>query len=345
MPIDPASPEAVRDALTAYLRARFPGGFALTEPPAPLGRGFDTQIYGFRVAGEGVPDAWRHPLVLRIYRSPEEGDKAEREAAVQAYAAAKGYCALAPIATERRAAPFGLPIMIIERIEGGTLLDAFRARPLGVRGTLASLGEAHAALHRLDATGAPLPYDAPLVDRMLAQLDEMSGHMPHGERTEGLAWLRRHADAAQKEEPALLHGDFHPLNVLRDAAGHLYVIDWSEAAIGDRHSDVARTVTLLRFAEIAATSLPERLLLRALRGVLRGGYLGGYARTLPLDVRRLRYWEALHTFRAWAQLAGMHAEGQANATEMAQALSPRLQDKARSHFRQRARAFGSPLSG
>ena len=101
------------------------------------------------------------------------------------------------------------------------------------------------------------------------------------------------------------------------------------------NNDVARTVTLLWFAQIAATSAVERLLLLAVRGFMRRRYLAAYTRQLPIDPVRLRYWEAANVFNAWLQIAELKARG-ANAPEsqldMVQRLPQDMLNKLRIYF-------------
>ena len=52
---------------------------------------------------------------------------------------------------------------------------------------------------------------------------------------------------ADGSEPALLHLDFHPFNVLLDPAASPVVIDWANAASGPAALDQARTAALLTF--------------------------------------------------------------------------------------------------
>jgi hypothetical protein len=87
--------------------------------------------------------------------------------------------------------------------------------------------------------------------------------------------------------------------------GDLSVIDWSDAALGDRHHDIARTLTLFSFAYIVASSGVERFLLKAARGFLRSRYLRGYEGAFPVDRRRLAYFEALQSLYALVQLTEM----------------------------------------
>ena len=58
-----------------------------------------------------------------------------------------------------------------------------------------------------------------------------------------------------KGQGRLCHGDYHPSNVLWDADGRLWVIDWPNAAAGDPEADACRTyLILLRYAPALAES-------------------------------------------------------------------------------------------
>lgn len=335
--LDPANASAVGDALIAHLRERLGSDtLAFAEAPAPLGRGFASFIYAFRLDGAGLKDAWRAPLVLRVLPDLAAGPVLDREEAVQRFVGERGYPVLSPLVTEATGAALGLPFMIVPRAMGGTMLDRVGRNPLSVPRLLAAMGEVHVALHRVAVDGCPLPYEAPLVDRRIADWHARIDSAGSDELRRGLAWLEDQAPRVRHEEPAICHNDFHPLNLLIGDDGRLIVIDWSDAAIGDRHADVARTVTLLWFAQIAATSVIERLALRAARGYMRQRYLAAYQRQLPVDPVRLRYWEAASAFNAWLQLVELQVRGEdapEAQLEMVQRLKEgTLLDQVRHHF-------------
>lgn len=341
MSIDPASVSEVNDALLAYVRSVHGDDATFAEPATTLGRGFDTYIYSFRAAGKELPDAWRAPLVLRLYSTTEQSEKARREAAIQAFVEGRGYPALRPMVVEDAAEGFGLPLMIMRRIEGGTLLDAITSKPWRAKSLLSRMADLHAELHRMPTDGCPLPYEAPLVERELAELRTHLEREGFAHMNDGYEWLEHRKGAVEAETPVLCHHDFHPLNLMLEPTGEITVIDWSDASVGDRHCDVARTITLIWFSQIAATSAVERMVLKAARGFLRGSYLNRYGALLPMDERRLAYWETLHTFWGWAQLedvAARNARGAAQ-TAMAQRIPPETLGAARERFWKLAKAF------
>ena len=59
------------------------------------------------------------------------------------------------------------------------------------------------------------------------------------------------------------------------------------AALGDRHSDVARSLLIFWIAPIIAESTVERIALRLARGYLQWQYLRAYQKQVELDAERL----------------------------------------------------------
>jgi aminoglycoside phosphotransferase (APT) family kinase protein len=84
------------------------------------------------------------------------------------------------------------------------------------------------------------------------------------------ATLRR----AAAHESALLHLDYHPLNVLTNGTQITAVLDWANARVGDPRADVARTYTIL----VVEPHGPRRqaLALGMLRRLLAWSWQRGY---------------------------------------------------------------------
>jgi len=117
--------------------------------------------------------------------------------------------------------------------------------------------------------------------------------------------LKRSVSALADEQTPrqLLHGDFHPNNILYPASGPV-VIDWSFASSGDPLLDVARTLALPVIAE--ALKRPVGLL-RGLLDRRLETFLDGYAEAAgSLDRHRRRHWQRV-------VLAAAAADAQANA--------------------------------
>lgn len=297
---DPDDVASLGERLLAYLSASVTPATYL-QAPSRLTGGRDTYIYALQLAGD-LPPEWTAPLILRVYPRPEQTAKAEREASVQRFAASAGYPAPRPLLVVTEGSPLGLPFMLMPRLPGVVAMDRVK-NPLAIPGLLRRLADAQAQLHAVPVTGCPLPSEPPLADRLLAEIESDAARLSvdAGEMT---VWLRDHRRLVADETPRLTHNDFHPLNVLLDG-DRLYVLDWSDAALGDRHCDVARTLALFWLAPPLARSAVERTLLTLLRGYLVRNYRKAYERNLPLDERRLRYWQALHAARAFVTVKAL----------------------------------------
>jgi aminoglycoside phosphotransferase (APT) family kinase protein len=208
-----------------------------------------------------------------------------------------GYPAPGVLAASSDPADFGLPYVVMAEVPGRTILDQLRKHPRQVGTLIGSMAAAQASLHGVPAESWPIPAGTSEIDRRIAAIgDDRPADPALGS---ALSWLLEHADEVRGEEPAVCHFDFHPLNVLIADDGRLTVIDWENAALGDRHSDLARTLVLFHAASAAANSALERVVVRVARPSLVRSYQAAYGRHLPIDDRRLRYWLAVHAFDGW----------------------------------------------
>ena len=127
--------------------------------------------------------------------------------------------------------------VVMERIEGGSMLADLESRPWGLKRHAATLAELHGRLHEI-----PAP-----------------------------EWL---AAAPGGEGDRLLHLDLHPLNVML-APGGPVVIDWTNAARGQPQADVAATWILMATGAIPGGRLKAAVLGR-FRSLLVNSYLGHF---------------------------------------------------------------------
>lgn len=187
-------------------------------------------------------DVYEHGpgLVLRRSRA---GRSLEDEARVMAYARGLGYPvpAVADLADEGTA-------MVLERVEGESMVAAVRRRPWTVRTQGRVLADLHRRLHALAAP----------------------------------AWL---GPAPCGEGDRLLHLDLHPLNVLLGPDGPV-VIDWTGAARGDPGVDVALAWVLMGGGQIPGGRVAAALLGLG-RSLLVGSFVGGCDPAEVESARRL----------------------------------------------------------
>ncbi|GAC1601396.1 MAG: phosphotransferase [Acidimicrobiales bacterium] len=126
--------------------------------------------------------------------------------------------------------------LVMERLDGVSMLEGLVHRPWRLRDTGAMLADLHRALHVIDAP----------------------------------EWI---PGAPAGTGDRVVHLDLHPLNVMMTARGP-FVIDWSNAARGDPHVDVALTWLLLAAGAVSGNPLAAWFVAGG-RAVLLGGFLNG----------------------------------------------------------------------
>ncbi len=192
----------------------------------PVGGGADAIIWRVELAGRSY--------ALRLLR-PDQAGQARRESAALAAAAAAGL----PVPLVVAAGSWqDRPALVLAWSPGRPLGDVLHERPLDLRRARAlgvAFGRVQVAIHALPAPDAlrahPEPWEA------------WAGPDPA---------LRACLAALPARPPALVHLDYHPLNVLVEGGQVTAVLDWANARTGDPRADVARTLSILRLAPLPA---------------------------------------------------------------------------------------------
>jgi aminoglycoside phosphotransferase (APT) family kinase protein len=232
-------PAAVLDAL----------GVECVGVPRRLTGGWDTLLWRFR-----SPDGRQH--VLRIHYLPLRDELAARERA------ALNACASSSVPAPRvelTGSFEGLPALVLSWCEGAPMLSVVERRPWRIWRLARQFGCTQALIHRLEP---PHEFKAHAPDDWIERA---------GERYSDLA---RHVAALKPSASALVHLDYHPLNVIVGSDGISGVIDWTYAAAGDPRADLARTEFTLRAAPIPPG--PLRPALSLARSIVIAGWRSGY---------------------------------------------------------------------
>lgn len=309
--VGPGDIEAVAEGILAYLRRRFPSTHtAFSSPPAPIKRGMEGAVHGFRLEGGGLAAEWLEPLVVKVLYDATNTSSLNNSALVQGFLHQRGFPVPRPLAVEGPEAELGRPFLIMERRPEAPA-EALRQKPdLRYR----HLGRWHARLHGINPAGWPLPAAGPLVDRLLGQTRQMVATIGVTDLAGATRWLEGLAGLVRTEERCPLHNDFAIDNAGVQADGSAFVMDWNATELGDPHCDVGHTLALFGLLEMLP---PGRLLRGWARSVIarqRIDYLRGYRELRSADAVRLLYWEALHTVQLWAMsqmvaLPGVVLEG------------------------------------
>ncbi|HEU5421900.1 MAG TPA: phosphotransferase [Nitrolancea sp.] len=254
----------------------------MSAPPDPLEIVAALGVHDARAATpitEGLGDTglWRvergsSSAVLRLFPAGWER-VAEREMLAQVAAAEAGV----PVpAIEAQGGWNGHPALLLAWLPGTTLLQALAVRPGQARALGLRFGRMQARLHR-----------ARPPERLRAlSFDWLDWGQPDDR-------LRAALHACSRQHDALLHLDYHPMNLMVLPGRTSGVLDWSNATLGEPRADVARTLTILTLLPIPGWGEAGRAGVR--RRFVRG-YLHGYQQAAgPLG--------DLNLFLAWAGAA------------------------------------------
>jgi aminoglycoside phosphotransferase (APT) family kinase protein len=290
------------------------------------------------------------PLVLRFYPSVEAADKGASEYRTLSHLAGAGYPVPRPFLFEPGGAAIGAPFLVMERLGGGPLFairsfpQAFKTFSMGFMGfvraqarlhrmalapsTLAALGDSGARANRRANTRAN-SNDGPqngsqdsaqdagkdgaaarLLERTLEAVAARVEQGPLPGLAAALARLRAGAAEFQNAPPSFLHLDYHPQNVLVKGLRVTGVIDWANAAIGDRHFDAATTAVIMSTSAMEHPRwMRDNVAGNNLRRTFNALYLAAYHATSPMELRRLRYYQGLAGALRLSMLGMMRVRG------------------------------------
>jgi aminoglycoside phosphotransferase (APT) family kinase protein len=223
----------------------------MNEPGPLLAAGRDADVFAY---GEG-----------KILRRSREGRSLIPESRTLDFLHAHGY----PVPRVFEISDDGNDL-VMERIEGPTMVEAISHRPWTLRHAARQLADLHDRLHELDAP-------------------EFLGPAPVGGGT------------------TLVHLDLHPLNVMMGPEGPV-VIDWTGARAGDASTDVAVAWLLMAVGELPRTGRVMASLLATSRRLLIATFLSCFERTSIVErLRDVVAWKVKDPHMSTTEVAAMWA--------------------------------------
>lgn len=243
------NPKKMVAALLDYYRGAHPSweGVSVTDG-VDMTSGWETELYGHTLeySEDGLPVSKR--LVARLYSGRYAAGKAQKEFTVMTLLGEAGYPV--PGVHEVETDALGVPFMIMDWIEGHSMMDDFLETPIEELGPhLETFTQLFVDLHRIDP--ALIFPESPRFEDTSSYLETALQRTARDLDERGppwlkpvLDWLDEHRHGVSPGRLSVLHGDFHPGNVMVRPDGSHAVIDWGASSLGDPREDIAWTVLL-----------------------------------------------------------------------------------------------------
>jgi aminoglycoside phosphotransferase (APT) family kinase protein len=260
--------------------------------------GWETEILSFDLEWRENGDSEIKKLVARIYPGKNADIKAQREASTMKRLLELGYPVPVVHIVETEKSHLGQPFMIMDRIDGGALDDKMRENPDKWMNEFSIL---FVKLHQLDwRKMLDTPEVYPINDLHYYIRSTLTGYEKDLEISQKqelfpiINWLQKRIKDVPCRSPSIIHGDFHPFNILLDKDENAFVIDWGASKIADFRSDLAWTL-LLSYAYSTREN--------------RDGVLKSYETVLGRDVEEIEYFEVLATLRRLLDITSSFDKG------------------------------------
>lgn len=242
--------------------------------------GVSAQMTALEVA---LPDGTIHEMVVRLHGDVDRAQQPNAAAAefrLLQILYSLGLAVPAPYTLDLSGEIFPVPYLIIEYIEGRP-----EFAPADLPGYLLQFATYLSRLHQVDLTAVDLSFlPRQGITEPPVHLDES---LDEGRVRAALGSI---GPLVSLNEPALLHGDFWPGNVLWREGRIAAVIDWEDAAVGDPLADVAnsRLEILWAFGRQAMAR-----------------FTANYRSLAPeVDFTHLAYWDLCAALRPAGKLGG-----------------------------------------
>ena len=268
-----------------YLSERI-GDFTVTEHLEAMIGGNEAYLYRFRISGIENYDS---RLVLRLFPSYNHEETANWQAMIHNLLREEGLPVPKVYLTTSDTSILGGSFLVMDYVEGEAI------DPGDDPSVLVLTAKTQAMLH--------LKEGKKISEKIIAQ-----GHSAGSHNYEGrINWLVNHAEeypsigAAVKwlienrpnepETPSVIHGDFHPMNLLVKDGEVNAILDWSGFMVGDPMYGLGWTKAL--FIATGKHELPEDVFNQLVQM-----YIDAYESIHPIDYAKMDYYVVFRLVRA-----------------------------------------------
>ncbi|MEA3441729.1 MAG: phosphotransferase family protein [Chloroflexota bacterium] len=243
----------IQRILQSYLTSTYPNRQNLrVQNLREITSGWENEMYAFELF-YGESGQHQESLVLRIYPGDDAYEKAAHEFQSMRTLEQEGFPVPSVSLLERDRSPFRNPFIIMEHIDGREMWEVMaQANPAEQMALTDRFCELFVELHKLDwqpfvddpariEAGDPYTFIDETInqgERIIQQLD-MTAMSPY------LSWLKQRRDRIPCQRASVIHGDFHPANILLRENGSPVVIDWTGLRVSDARFDLAWTLLLV----------------------------------------------------------------------------------------------------
>jgi len=268
-----------------YLSERI-GDFTVTEHLEAMAGGNEAYLYRFRISGIENYDS---RLVLRLFPSYNHEETANWQAMIHNLLREEGLPVPKVYLTTSDTSILGGSFLVMDYVEGEAI------DPGDDPSVLVLTAKTQAMLH--------LKEGKKISEKIIAQ-----GHSAGSHNYEGrINWLVNHAEEYpsisvavkwlienrpdEPETPSVIHGDFHPMNLLVKDGEVNAILDWSGFMVGDPMYGLGWTKAL--FIATGKSELPEDVFNQLVQS-----YIDAYESIHPIDYAKMDYYVVFRLVRA-----------------------------------------------
>jgi aminoglycoside phosphotransferase (APT) family kinase protein len=284
--INPDHPvDEIENRFFNYLSEKI-GDFSVTEHLEAMAGGNEAYLYRFRISGIEDYDS---RLVLRLFPRYNHEETANWQAMIHNLMREEGLPVPKVYLTTSDTSILGGSFLVMDYVEG-------EAIDPGVDSSVLVLtAKTQAMLHMKEGKK--------ISEKIIAQGHSAASHNFDGR----INWLINHAKgysgigAAVKwlienrpdepETPSLIHGDFHPMNLLIKDGEVNAILDWSGFMVGDPMYGLGWTKAL--FIATGKSELPEDVFNQLVKS-----YIDAYESIHPIDYAKMDYYVIFRLVRA-----------------------------------------------